>query len=56
VLVSLSLELIRVMSHNAIVSSLIDNPLKIVKMMFVGLSLLMNKNHDFYIVALLRIK
>jgi hypothetical protein len=50
VLVSLSLELIRVMSHNAIDSILIDNPLKIVKMVSVGLSLLMNKNHDFILL------
>jgi hypothetical protein len=50
VLISLSLELIFV-SHKAMLVDLIDNSLKIVKMMFVWLSLLMNKNHDCYIVA-----
>jgi hypothetical protein len=50
VLISLSLELIFV-SHKAMLVDLIDNSLKLVKMMFVWLSLLMNKNHDCYIAA-----
>jgi hypothetical protein len=49
-LISLSLELIFV-SHKAMLVDLIDNSLEIVKMMFVWISMLMNKNHDCYIVA-----
>jgi hypothetical protein len=51
VLILLSLELIFFVSHKDMLVDLIDNSLKIVKMMFVWLSLLMNKNHDCYIVA-----